>query len=111
MEIEEVPASARDPVAMEMPVGDAPSVVGDKERSAKPEQDKPQELTQHRVGARCVGPPFHPRNYYMLIVIGEIATEDQLQNTKEHIKRGEFHGLCFSSPSEPVMRTRKFFWF
>ncbi|KAG5270189.1 hypothetical protein AALO_G00189790 [Alosa alosa] len=79
MEMEEVPASARDPVAMEMPVGDA--------RSANPEQDKPRELTQHRVGA-CVAPPFYPRNYYMLIVIGEIATEDQLEIAKEHIKRG-----------------------
>lgn len=109
MEMEEHPASARDPVAMEMPVGDAPSVAGDKERSAKLELDKPQELTQHRVVARCVAPPFYPRKYYMLIVIGETATEDQLQNTKEHIKRGESDGLSLSSPSEFFMRTGKFF--
>ncbi|TRY56121.1 hypothetical protein DNTS_015250 [Danionella cerebrum] len=31
----------------------------------------------------------HRVNFYMLIVIGEIASEHQLQSAREHIERGE----------------------
>nr|XP_046208251.1 microtubule-associated protein 1B-like isoform X2 [Oncorhynchus gorbuscha] len=37
---------------------------------------------------RCRGPPFSQGNYYMLIVIGEIATDHQLQRARDHLERG-----------------------
>ncbi|XP_064786511.1 microtubule-associated protein 1B-like [Oncorhynchus masou masou] len=34
------------------------------------------------------GPPFNQGNYYMLIVIGEIATDHQLQRARDQVERG-----------------------
>ncbi|XP_067293523.1 microtubule-associated protein 1A [Pseudorasbora parva] len=46
------------------------------------------EIIQHLGQQRCVGPPFCQTRYYILIVIGEISTDHQLDSVKEHIKRG-----------------------
>ncbi len=73
----EIP-SAPDSVTMEMPLGDA--AAGPQEKS---------EIVQHLGQQRCIGPPFCQTRYYMLIVIGEIASDHQLDSVKEHIKQGE----------------------
>uniref|UniRef100_A0A673KNQ9 Microtubule-associated protein 1A-like n=1 Tax=Sinocyclocheilus rhinocerous TaxID=307959 RepID=A0A673KNQ9_9TELE len=62
---------------MEMPLGDA--TIGPQEK---------REIIQHLGQQRCVGPPFCQTRYYMLIVIGEISTDHQLDSVKEHIKQG-----------------------
>ncbi|XP_043100517.1 microtubule-associated protein 1A isoform X1 [Puntigrus tetrazona] len=62
---------------MEMPLGDA---------AAGPREKR--EIIQHLGQQRCVGPPFCRTRYYMLIVIGEVASDHQLESVKEHIKRG-----------------------
>ncbi|XP_042584174.1 microtubule-associated protein 1A-like isoform X1 [Cyprinus carpio] len=62
---------------MEMQLGDA---------AAGPQEKR--EIIQHLGQQRCVGPPFCQTRYYMLIVIGEIASDHQLDSVKEHIKQG-----------------------
>ncbi|XP_016119591.1 electromotor neuron-associated protein 1-like, partial [Sinocyclocheilus grahami] len=62
---------------MEMPLGDAAAGLQEK-----------REIIQHLGQQRCVGPPFCQTRYYMLIVIGEIASDHQLDSVKEHIKQG-----------------------
>ncbi|KAI2662424.1 hypothetical protein H4Q32_001267 [Labeo rohita] len=62
---------------MEMPLGDA--AAGPQEKC---------EIIQHLGQQRCVGPPFCQTRYYMLIVIGDISTDHQLDSVKEHIKQG-----------------------
>uniref|UniRef100_A0A671LGU5 Microtubule-associated protein 1A-like n=1 Tax=Sinocyclocheilus anshuiensis TaxID=1608454 RepID=A0A671LGU5_9TELE len=62
---------------MEMPLGDA---------AAGPQEKR--KIIQHLGQQRCVGPPFCQTRYYMLIVIGEISTDHQLDSVKEHIKQG-----------------------
>ncbi|XP_051756898.1 microtubule-associated protein 1A isoform X1 [Ctenopharyngodon idella] len=62
---------------MEMPLGDA--AIGPPEK---------REIIQHLGQQRCVGPPFCQTRYYILIVIGEISTDRQLDSVKEHIKKG-----------------------
>lgn len=48
-----------------------------------------EERLQHRGERRRRGTPFSRDNYYMLIVIGEIGTEHQLNTARDHIERGE----------------------
>lgn len=71
---------------MEMPLGDA---------AAGPQEKR--EIIQHLGQQRCVGPPFCQTRYYMLIVIGEIASDHQLDSVKEHIKQGESPTFGFSA--------------
>lgn len=71
---------------MEMALGDA--AIGPHEK---------REIIQHPGQQRCVGPPFCQTRHYILIVIGEIATDHQLDSVKEHIKRGESTTLRFST--------------
>lgn len=83
------PASAHGDVAMEIS-GKAPlAVLEEEDSSAGLVSDEPGERVQHRGQHRRRGPPFCPDKYYMLIVIGEIATELQLQSAREHIEQGE----------------------
>lgn len=69
---------------MEMPLGDA--AIGPPEK---------REIIQHLGQQRCVGPPFCQTRYYILIVIGEISTDRQLDSVKEHIKKGESPAFRF----------------
>ncbi|CAM4527917.1 unnamed protein product [Leuciscus chuanchicus] len=62
---------------MEMPLGDA--AIGPQEK---------RDIIQHPGQQRCVGPPFCQTRHYILIVVGEISTDHQLESVKEHIKRG-----------------------
>lgn len=39
---------------------------------------------------QCVGATFCSTRYYLLIVIGDVSTEHQLNRVKEQIKQGEF---------------------
>lgn len=38
----------------------------------------------------CVGQTFCSTRHYLLIVIGDISTDHQLNKVKEQIKQGEF---------------------
>lgn len=72
---------------MEMPLGDA--AIGPQEK---------RDIIQHPGQQRCVGPPFCQTRHYILIVVGEISTDHQLDSVKEHIKRGESTTFRFSIP-------------
>ncbi|KAJ8252342.1 hypothetical protein COCON_G00216540 [Conger conger] len=88
MEIEVGPASAHGGVAMEI-LGKAPlAVLEEEDSSAGLVSDELGERVQHRGQHRRRGPPFCHERYYMLIVIGEIATEHQLQSARDHIEQG-----------------------
>ncbi|KAK1804391.1 hypothetical protein P4O66_020412 [Electrophorus voltai] len=80
MEIDLGPASAPGTVAMEIPLRGALSAVEEDEDS----DDRLQHPGQHRRR----GPTYNRGNLYMLIVIGEITTDHQLQIAKQHIERG-----------------------
>uniref|UniRef100_A0A4W4HA06 Microtubule-associated protein 1Aa n=1 Tax=Electrophorus electricus TaxID=8005 RepID=A0A4W4HA06_ELEEL len=80
MEIDLGPASAPGTVAMEIPLRGALSAVEEDEDT----DDRLQHPGQHRRR----GPTYNRGNFYMLIVIGEIATDHQLQIAKQHIERG-----------------------
>lgn len=72
MEIDLGPASSLGTVAMGTRVRNALSAV---------EEDEGEELHRHR--------SKHHGNFSMLIVIGDIGTDHQLQVAKQHIERGE----------------------
>ncbi|XP_030621133.1 microtubule-associated protein 1B [Chanos chanos] len=82
MEMDSGPASAHSTVVMEIPPRGALAVVEEDEGDGA--EDRIQHLGRHR----SRGPPSGCGNYSMLIVIGEIATEQQLQSAREHIERG-----------------------
>lgn len=85
MEITAGPASVRGAVSMEIPPRGALAAV---------EEDEDREL-QHPGQHRHRGPTSRQGNFYMLIVIGEIAIEHQLQTARQHIERGEpYEYLC-----------------
>ncbi|XP_052336764.1 microtubule-associated protein 1B-like isoform X3 [Oncorhynchus keta] len=85
MEIEPSPASARWGVAMEIPArGPLTAVLEEESISRLGSEKRIQDLGEKR----CRGPPFSQGNYYMLIVIGEIATDHQLQRARDHLERG-----------------------
>lgn len=86
MEIEPSPASARWGVAMEIPARGPLTAVLEEESSSRLGSEK---RIQDLGEKRCRGPPFSQGNYYMLIVIGEIATDHQLQRARDHLERGE----------------------
>lgn len=89
MEIEEDPASSRGDVAMEIPTRDAIAVAVQGAISGDLEPEERSGVVQHLGQHLNEGPPFCQRSYYMLIVIGEIATEHQLRAVREHIEQGE----------------------
>ncbi|XP_070686526.1 microtubule-associated protein 1A [Pempheris klunzingeri] len=91
MAMESSSASAPGVVAMEMPVrGALPVVEEDEGCSALPPPGSEERL-RYRGGAggrRRRGVPFNRGGYYMLIAIGEIGTEHQLDAARAQIERG-----------------------
>ncbi|XP_051237821.1 LOW QUALITY PROTEIN: microtubule-associated protein 1B [Dicentrarchus labrax] len=89
MAMESASASAPGVVAMEMPVRGALPVVEEDEGYIAPPPGSEERLRYRRGGGRrrC-GVPFNRGGYYMLIVIGEIGTEQQLDAAKAQIERG-----------------------
>ncbi|XP_037621887.1 microtubule-associated protein 1B isoform X2 [Sebastes umbrosus] len=93
MESASASASAPGVVAMEMPVRGALAVVEEDEGCTAPQhQPGSEERYRYRRGAgggrRRRGVPFNRSEHYMLIVIGEIGTELQLDAARAHIERG-----------------------
>lgn len=86
MEITAGPASVRGVVSMEIPPRGALAAV---EEDEDREQSGSEERLQHLGQLRRRGPTSRQGNFYMLIVIGEIATEHQLHTARQHIERGE----------------------
>ncbi|XP_052321376.1 microtubule-associated protein 1A-like isoform X2 [Oncorhynchus keta] len=85
MEIDPSQASALGIVAMEIPARGELSAVQEDESSTQLGFEKRiQDLGEQR----RQGPPFNQGNYYMLIVIGEIATDHQLQRARDQVERG-----------------------
>ncbi|XP_016135230.1 microtubule-associated protein 1B isoform X1 [Sinocyclocheilus grahami] len=76
MEITAGPATARGVVSMEIPSRGALAAVEE-------DEDRGQTSTEERLQ-----PTSRQGNFYMLIVIGEIATEHQLHTARQHIERG-----------------------
>ncbi|XP_030587097.1 microtubule-associated protein 1B [Archocentrus centrarchus] len=89
MAMESSSASAPGVVAMEIPVRGALPVVEEDEGFIAP-QPGCEERLRYRRGAvrRRRGVPFNRGSYYMLIVIGEIGTEHQLETARAQIERG-----------------------
>ncbi|XP_058500596.1 microtubule-associated protein 1B-like [Solea solea] len=93
MAMESASASAPGVVAMEIPVRGALEVVEEDEGFSAPPPLLPpgsEERLRHRRGGgrRRRGVPFNRGGYYMLIVIGEIGTEHQLETARAQIERG-----------------------
>uniref|UniRef100_A0A1A8QXJ5 Microtubule-associated protein 1A n=1 Tax=Nothobranchius rachovii TaxID=451742 RepID=A0A1A8QXJ5_9TELE len=86
MAMESAAASAPGAVAMEMRVA-LPEVEEDKENSSFP-GSKEQSRRGRREGRRRCGVPFSRSRYYLLIVIGEIGSEQQLDAARAQIERG-----------------------
>ncbi|KAM4573116.1 uncharacterized protein map1ab [Odontesthes bonariensis] len=85
--MESAPASVSGTVAMEIPVRGALPVVEEDEGSITPGSEE--RLRYRRGGGRRRrGVPFNRSGYYMLIVIGEISTELQLDAARAQIERG-----------------------
>lgn len=91
MAMESAPASAPGVVAMEISVRGALPVVEEDEGFSAPPPGSEERLRYRRGGAggRRRGVPFNRGCYYMLIVIGEIGTEHQLDAAKVQIERGK----------------------
>lgn len=86
MEITAGLASVPGVVSMEIPPRGALAAV---EEDEDREQSGTEERFQHPGHLRRRGPTSSQGNFYMLIVIGEIATEHQLHAARQHIERGE----------------------
>ncbi|CAL8358375.1 unnamed protein product [Lota lota] len=82
------PASARGVVAMEIPVRGSLAVVEEDDGVGAPPPGSEPEHRQHRGERQPRGPLFEQRKYYMLVVIGEISTDHQLNAARDHIERG-----------------------
>lgn len=94
MAMESASASAPGVVAMEMPMRGALAVVEEDEgcyRAPLPGLPGSEERLRYRRGGgrRRRGVPFNRGGCYMLIVIGEIGTEQQLDAARAQIERGE----------------------
>lgn len=91
MAMESAPASAPGVVAMEIPVRGALPVVEEDEDFSAPLPGCEGRLGHRRgAGRRRRGVPFNRGSYYMLLVIGEIGTEHQLDTARAQIERGEW---------------------
>ncbi|KAM7003519.1 uncharacterized protein map1ab [Tautogolabrus adspersus] len=89
MAMESASASAPGVVAMEIPVrGALPVVEEDEGFSASPPGSEERLRFRRGGGRRRRGVPFNRSGYYMLIVIGEIGTEHQLDAARAQIERG-----------------------
>lgn len=88
MAMESAAASAPDVVAMEISARGTLPVVEEDEGSGVPGSE---ERFRYRRGGerRRRGMPFNRSGHYMLIVIGEIGTEQQLETARAQIERGE----------------------
>ncbi|XP_069046709.1 microtubule-associated protein 1A [Lepisosteus oculatus] len=84
MEMEEGPASALGAVAMEM----ARAAAEKDESGAHLGLQELQEPLQHQGQQQRAASLFCQGKYYMLIVIGEVATENQLRAVREHTELG-----------------------
>uniref|UniRef100_A0A3B3X858 Microtubule-associated protein 1B/S N-terminal domain-containing protein n=1 Tax=Poecilia mexicana TaxID=48701 RepID=A0A3B3X858_9TELE len=69
-----------------MPARGALPVVEEDEDSAAPGSEE--RLQHRRRGRQRRGLPFNRSGYYMLIVIGQIGTEQQLDTARAQIERG-----------------------
>ncbi|GLD61539.1 microtubule-associated protein 1B-like protein [Lates japonicus] len=86
--MESASASAPGVVAMEIPVRGALPVVEEDEGFSAPTPGSEERLRYRRGGGRRRrGVPFNRGSYYMLIVIGEIGTEHQLEAARALIER------------------------
>ncbi|KAK5901822.1 hypothetical protein CesoFtcFv8_007143 [Champsocephalus esox] len=76
---------------MEMPVvrGALPVVEEDEGYRAPPGSEERLRYRRGGRGRRRRGVPFNRNGHYMLIVVGEIGTEQQLDAVRAHIERGE----------------------
>ncbi|XP_034735418.1 microtubule-associated protein 1B isoform X2 [Etheostoma cragini] len=89
MAMESASASAPAVVAMEIPVRGALPVVEEDEGYSAPPPGSEERLRYRRGGGRRRrGVPFNRGGYYMLIVIGEIGTQHQLDTARAQIERG-----------------------
>ncbi|CAL8292176.1 unnamed protein product [Boreogadus saida] len=88
MAMRSAPASARGVVAMEIPVRGSLAVVEEDDGVGAPPPGSEPEHRQHRGERQPRGPLFDQRKYYMLVVIGEISTDHQLNAARDHIERG-----------------------
>ncbi|XP_030222302.1 microtubule-associated protein 1B isoform X1 [Gadus morhua] len=88
MAMRSAPASARGVVAMEIPVRGSLAVVEEDDGVGAPPPGSEPEHHQHRGERQPRGPLFDQRKYYMLVVIGEISTDHQLNAARDHIERG-----------------------
>ncbi|KAJ4937623.1 hypothetical protein JOQ06_002255, partial [Pogonophryne albipinna] len=77
-------------VAMEMPMvrGALPVVEEDEGYRAPPGSEERLRYRRGGRGRRRRGVPFNRSGHYMLIVVGEIGTEQQLDAVRAHIERG-----------------------
>ncbi|KAI9546502.1 hypothetical protein NQZ68_026723 [Dissostichus eleginoides] len=96
MAMESASASVVAAVAMEMPVvrGALPVVEEDEGYRAPPGSEERLRYRRGGRGRRRRGVPFNRSGHYMLIVVGEIGTEQQLDAVRAHIDRGE----CLRKP-------------
>ncbi|XP_034540950.1 microtubule-associated protein 1A [Notolabrus celidotus] len=89
MAMESAPASAPGVVAMEIPVRGALPVVEEDEGFGTLKPGSEERLRHRRGGGRRrFGSPFNRSSHYMLVVIGEIGTELQLDAARAQIERG-----------------------
>ncbi|XP_035859226.1 microtubule-associated protein 1B isoform X3 [Sander lucioperca] len=88
MAMESASASAPGVVAMEIPVRGALPVVEEDEGYSAPPGSEERLRYRRGGGRRRRGVPFNRGGYYMLIVIGEIGTEHQLDTARAQIERG-----------------------
>lgn len=89
MAMESASASAPGVVAMEIPVRGALPVVEEDEGFIALSGSEERLRYRRGAGRRRRGLPFNRGSYYMLIVIGEIGTEHQLDAARAQIERGE----------------------
>ncbi|KAG7230859.1 hypothetical protein INR49_024886, partial [Caranx melampygus] len=87
MAMESASASAPGVVAMEIPVRGALPVVEEDEGFIAPPGSEERLRYRRGGGRRRRGLPFNRGSYYMLIVIGEIGTEHQLDAARAQIER------------------------
>lgn len=91
MAMDIAPASDAGVVAMEIQVRGALPVVEEDETLSAPPTGSEERLRYRRGGGRRRrGVPFNRCGYYMLIVIGEIGTEQQLDAARRLTERGEW---------------------
>ncbi|AWP08011.1 putative microtubule-associated protein 1B-like [Scophthalmus maximus] len=74
---------------MEMPMRGALPVVEEDEGCGAPPGSEERLRYRRRGGGRRRGLPFNRAGHYLLIVVGEIGTEQQLRAARAQVERGE----------------------